>query len=128
MQKVEAIAHYNQIKTALTHTVNHMTESKPKPPARRGRIFPERTLPPEELARRKAENEAFYQRCRAIFDLVRPELIDQYYGWYIAIEPDSGDYLIDADKEVAHTKALQKYPNADHCVFCLNESGTTGRI
>lgn len=32
-----------------------MTESTAKQPARRGRIFPERTLTPEELARRKAE-------------------------------------------------------------------------
>ncbi|WP_292791165.1 type II toxin-antitoxin system ParD family antitoxin [Nostoc sp. NMS7] len=32
-----------------------MTESTAKQPARRGRIFPERTLPPEELARGKAE-------------------------------------------------------------------------
>ncbi len=105
-----------------------MTESKPKPPARRGRIFPERTLPPEELARRKAEREAFHQRCRAIFDLVRPDLIDQYYGWYIAIEPDSGDYFIDADKEAASLKARQKHPHAIHCMFCLNETGATGRI
>ena len=32
-----------------------MTESTAKQPPRRGRIFPERTLSPEELARRKAE-------------------------------------------------------------------------
>ncbi len=30
-----------------------MSESTAKQPARRGRIFPERTLPPEELARLK---------------------------------------------------------------------------
>jgi hypothetical protein len=36
--------------------------------------------------------------------------------------------LIDQDKEIAHKKARDKYPNADHCVFCLNESGATGRI
>ena len=105
-----------------------MTESTSKPPIRRWRVFPERTLPPEELARRKAEDEALYQRYRAIFERVRPEFIDKYYGWYIAIELESGDYFIDADKEVAHKKALQKYPNADHCLFCLNESGATGRI
>ena len=35
-----------------------MTQLTPKQPARRGRIFPELTLSPEELARRKAENEA----------------------------------------------------------------------
>ncbi len=100
----------------------------PKPPVRRGWIFPERTLPPEELARRKAEDEAFYQRCRAVFERVRPKFIEQHYGWYIAIEPDSGDYFIDADKMQAHRKARQKHPNADHGVFCLNETGATGTI
>jgi hypothetical protein len=106
----------------------NMNQLTPKQPARRGRIFPELTLSPEELARRKAENEAEYQRYRAIFERVRPELIKEHYGWYIAIELNTGDYLIDQDKEVAHKKARDKYPNADHCVFCLNESGATGRI
>lgn len=106
-----------------------MTEAIPQKPARRrGRIFPERTLPPEELARRKAEREVFHQRCRAIFERVRPEWIEKHYGWYIAIEPDSGDYFIDEDKEVASLKAREKHPNAVHCMFCLNETGATGRI
>ena len=105
-----------------------MTESTAKQPARRGRIFPERTLSPEEVARRKAEDEVFYRRCRAIFERVRPNLIKEHYGWYIAVEPDSGDYLIDVDKMQAHKKSLEKYPNSRHCVFCLNETGTTGTI
>ncbi|MHC5725202.1 MAG: hypothetical protein ACYTXY_13890, partial [Nostoc sp.] len=83
---------------------------------------------PEELARRKAEDEVFSRRCRAIFERVRPDFIQEQYGWYIAVEPDSGDYLIDVDKMQAHKKALQKYPNCRHCVFCLNETGTTGTI
>jgi hypothetical protein len=105
-----------------------MTESTAKQPARRGRIFPERTLSPEELARRKAEDEAFYHRCREIFERVRPDLIKEHYGWYIAVEPNSGDYLIDADRMQAHKKSLEKYSNSRHCVFCLNETGTTGTI
>jgi hypothetical protein len=105
-----------------------MTQSTPKQPARRGRIFPERTLSTEELARRKAEDEAFYQRCRAIFERVRPELIKEHYGWYIAIEPNSGDYFIAHENMQAHKNALEKYPNADHGVFCLNETGATGTI
>jgi hypothetical protein len=105
-----------------------MTQLTPKQPPRRGRIFPERTLSPAELAQRKAEDEAFYQRCRAIFERVRPELIEQHYGWYIAVEPDSSDYFLDADKMQAHRKALESYPKVRHCVFCLNETGTTGRI
>ncbi|MEH1865778.1 MAG: hypothetical protein V7K69_12310 [Nostoc sp.] len=105
-----------------------MTESTAKQPARRGRIFPERTLPPEELARRKAEREAFHKLCRAIFERVRPEYIEKNYGWYIAVEPNSGDYFIDEDIEIASHKARTKYPNAVHCTFCLNETGATGTI
>lgn len=105
-----------------------MTESISNPLKLRGRILPERTLSPEELARRRAEREAFRRQCRAIFERVRPELIDKYYGWYIAVEPDSGDYFIDVNLEVASQKARDKHPSTKHGVFCLNESGATGRI
>ncbi|MDF5724148.1 MAG: hypothetical protein PUP91_27515 [Rhizonema sp. PD37] len=106
-----------------------MTEATPQKAAhRRGRLFPERTLPLEELARRKAEREVFHQRCRVIFEQVRPDWIDEHYSWYIAVEPDSGDYFIHVDKEVASLKARQKHPNAVHCMFCLNETGATGTI
>ncbi|KYC37572.1 hypothetical protein WA1_39575 [Scytonema hofmannii PCC 7110] len=99
-----------------------------KPARRRGRIFPEITILPEELAKRKAEDEVFYQRCWSIFERVRSELIEHYSGWYIAVEPDSGDYFIDEDKETATKKARQKHPNSVHFMFCLNETGATGRI
>ncbi|BAZ14052.1 hypothetical protein NIES4071_58920 [Calothrix sp. NIES-4071] len=105
-----------------------MTESTQEARTRHSKIFPKRAMTPEELARQEALDEIFHQRCREIFERVRPELIDKYYGWYIAVEPDSGEYLIDKDNIEAHKKALAKYPNADHCVFCLNESGATGRI
>ncbi|MEA5513052.1 hypothetical protein [Nodularia sp. UHCC 0506] len=108
--------------------VNNVTQSTPKRSLRRGRIFPELTSTPEERARRKAEDEIFYRRCRAIFERVRPDLISEHYGWYIAVEPNSGDYFVDEDKEVASQKAHEKYPNAVHCMFCLNETGATGRI
>ena len=44
-----------------------MTQQPAPQPIRRGRIFPEHTIPPEELARRQAELEVRYQRCRAVF-------------------------------------------------------------
>ena len=105
-----------------------MTQLTPKQPARRGRIFPELTLSPEELARRKAENEAEYQRYRTIFERVRPELIKEHHNWYIAVEPDSGDYFVDKDIEVASQQAREKHPHAVHCMFRLNEIGAVGRI
>ncbi|AFY32634.1 hypothetical protein [Calothrix sp. PCC 7507] len=105
-----------------------MPQLTPKQPPHRGRIFPERTLSPAELARRKAEREQFHRRCRAIFERLRPQYVEQHYSWYIAVEPESGDYFIDENIEVASHKAREKHPNAVHCMFCLNETGSTGTI
>lgn len=102
--------------------------STPKRVARRGRIFLEHNWSEEKKARYKAEREAFYQHCRAIFDRLRPNLIEDHYDWFIVIEPDSGDYFIDASKEDAHRKARQKHPNAWLGVFRLNETGACGKI
>lgn len=105
-----------------------MTETTSKRIVRRGRVFPEIQWSTEEKTRRKAESEAFYKRCRAIFEQVCPELIEEHYGWYISVEPDSGEYVIDIDKETARKKAHQNHPDKIHCLFCLNETGATGRI
>ncbi|MEH1930103.1 MAG: hypothetical protein V7K14_06060 [Nostoc sp.] len=50
-----------------------MTQLSSNHTPRRGRVFPERQLSPEEKARRKAEDELFYQRCRVVFNRVQPE-------------------------------------------------------
>jgi hypothetical protein len=105
-----------------------MTQILPKPIARQGRVFPERQLDPVEKARRQAENEAFSQRCRAIFERVAGELISQYYDWYIVIEPDSGDYAIDRDDKVASEKIHTKYPHSKCLIMRLNETGCCGKI
>ncbi|MFB2834396.1 hypothetical protein [Floridanema evergladense] len=96
--------------------------------ARRGRVFPDRQLSPEEKAKRRAESEAFAQRCRVIFERVKPELIKDHYDWFIVIEPDSGDYFIDADEMVAIQKICEKYPHTKSLIMRLNETGTCGRI
>jgi hypothetical protein len=117
-----------QVKIINRVQVKNMTHITSKKVVRRGRIFPELIIAPEELARREAEDEIFYQRCRAIFDRVRSEYIESHYGWYISIEPNSGEYLIDQDRMQSHKRMLEKYPQARHFVFCLNETGTTGTI
>jgi hypothetical protein len=105
-----------------------MNNANYQPVRRRGRIFPEIQWSEEEKARRIAERNAFHQRCRAIFDPIHAQLMQKHYGWYVAVEPESGDYFLDADKEMAHNNARQAHPSSIHCVFCLNETGACGRI
>ncbi|MFB2938949.1 hypothetical protein ACE1B6_27160 [Aerosakkonemataceae cyanobacterium BLCC-F154] len=105
-----------------------MTQTNRKIPRRRGRLFPEFTIPPEELARRKAEKDARSQRYREVFSKVSPELMKNHYNWFIVIEPDSGDYFIDIDEEVAVQKTRQKYPSGMVGIMRLNETGTCGMI
>lgn len=105
-----------------------MTETKHIPTARRGRIFPEIQWNEQQKAQREAEREAFYQRCQPVFEQVRAELIATRYNWFVAVEPDSGEYFIDQDLEVVSLQCRQKYPDKIHYVFRINESGTCGTI
>ncbi|MFE1748235.1 hypothetical protein [Coleofasciculus sp. H7-2] len=105
-----------------------MTETKPTAKARRGRIFPEIQWSEEKKQARKTEREAFRQRCEVIFKRVQPELIETHYNWYISVEPDSGDYFIDKDEEVATQKAQEKHRNAKLYLFRINETGVSGTI
>ncbi|OKH44165.1 hypothetical protein NIES2101_28955 [Calothrix sp. HK-06] len=82
-----------------------MTNTKPTRTARRGRIFPEIQWTEEEKAKRRAEDKEFHQRCKAIFDRVLPEHIETHYGWYMVVEPNSGDYFIDYSEDVVMQKA-----------------------
>ncbi len=66
-----------------------MTNTKSVRRRQPGRIFPEFTIPPEELARREAERNA-----RVVFNRVRSELINDHYNWFMVIEPNTGDYFV----------------------------------
>jgi hypothetical protein len=105
-----------------------MTQIKTKIPRRQGRLFPEFTLPPDELARRKAEKEERCQKSLQVFQKVSPQLIEEHYNWFIIIEPNSGDYFIDPKEQIAEKKAREKYPIGWLVTFRLNETGACGRI
>jgi hypothetical protein len=105
-----------------------MTRTKSVRPRRQGRIFPEYTIPPEELAKREAEKNARIKRYREIFAQVSPQLIPDHYNWFMIIEPNSGDYFIDPEEDVAMQKARQKYPSGMVGIMRLNETGTCGKI
>jgi hypothetical protein len=105
-----------------------MTETKTTRTVRRGRIFPEIQWTEEQFAEWEAEREAFYQRCKPIFDKVKSEFIETHYNWYVAVEPDSGDYFIDKDLEVASRICREKHPAKIHYAFRINETGACGTI
>ena len=89
-------------------------------------------LDPEEIASRRAQSRAFTRVYKGgagrFFAPVAPDLRAAHYNWSIAIEPDSGDYFIDPDPEVAFQKAKEKHPTARIMEMRLNEMGTCGRI
>lgn len=95
---------------------------------RRGRIFPQIQWTEEQKAQKRAEREAFYQRCKPIFDRVKSELIETHYNWYVAVEPDSGDYFVDQDLNQVWKKCGDKHPGKIHHTFRINETGACGTI
>jgi C4-type Zn-finger protein len=105
-----------------------MTQLSENQNPRRGRVFPERQLSPEEKARRQAEDEEFNQRCQEIFERVQPQLIKEHYDWFMVIEPDSGDYFIDPDESVARQKAKEKHQGKKRLIVRINETGACGKI
>ena len=71
----------------------------------------------------KSANPEFIKRSRQFYNRLCPELIKDYSGWYIAIEPDSSDYFLNANKAVAQQLARQKYPERLICTFQLIATG-----
>jgi hypothetical protein len=105
-----------------------MTQLSSQKQVKWGRVFPEKQLSSEEKARRKVEDKIFYKVCRQVFDRVQPELIKDHYDWFIIIEPDSGDYFIDPDKDIAQTKSEAKHSDKKCLIMRINETGACGRI
>ena len=105
-----------------------MTEAKSTRVASRGRIFPEIQWTEEQFAQWKVKQDEFHQRCKPIFDRVQPELIQTHYNWYMAVEPESGEYFVDKDEMTAIKMSRQKYPSSPVFVFKINETGVAGTI
>ncbi|BAZ10320.1 hypothetical protein NIES4071_21350 [Calothrix sp. NIES-4071] len=105
-----------------------MTETKPTRTARRGRIFPEIQWTEERKAKREAEREAFYKRCKPIFDRVQPQYIQTHYNWYMAVEPNSGEYFIDKDEITVMNVCRQKHIYSPFFLFQISKTGVSGTI
>lgn len=91
---------------------------------------PPSTLTQQEIAQRKATRDELGARCREIFERIRPELLEQHYNWFIAIEPDSENYLIAPTLSGLLQKVRHQYAEqgVKLTTFRLNETGTCGKI
>ncbi len=105
-----------------------MTEAKPSRTERRGRIFPQVQWTEEQKAQSSSRREVFYQRCKPIFDRIKPQFIETHYNWYMAVEPESGEYFISKEEMAAINMSRQKYPKAPVFIFRINETGVAGTI
>lgn len=94
------------------------------------RLLSRYSISPEELAKRKAKRVENGHRCRIRFEELKPHLIQQYYNWFIAINPNNKDYLIDKKIEDLIKQIEENFieENAQFTIFQLNETGTCGKI
>lgn len=108
-----------------------MIESTEKRQVRRGRIFPERRSSAEEIAQRIAQRTEFGKRCRQIFDRICPQLMPTHYNWFIAIDAETGNYLLDSKFDGLMQQVKIHYPSNGKVrltTFRLNEQGYCGLI
>jgi hypothetical protein len=97
---------------------------------RRSRILPSSAITAEELNRRREQSDILATRCRVIFERLREQLIEAHYNWFIAIDPDSENYLIDPTLIGLSQQIRHSYGNTNVklTIFRLNDTGTCGRL
>ncbi|NEP07559.1 MAG: hypothetical protein F6K18_22090 [Okeania sp. SIO2C2] len=98
--------------------------SRPK----KNNIFSTNSLSAEELERRAIERKKRGESCFKIFEKIRPRLIKNYYNWFIAIEPESGYYLLDNDLKNLMKRLTIYCPTSQLVTYRINETGACGKI
>ncbi|MDZ8104073.1 MAG: hypothetical protein RM338_00390 [Nostoc sp. DedQUE12a] len=97
---------------------------------RRTRIL-QASLAPEEVRNRQKQRDNLAMQCRAIFERLRPTLIETHYNWHIAIDPETEQYFIDPTLLGIMQKIHEAYGNINKVkvtIFRLNDTGTCGRL
>ncbi|MUH00231.1 hypothetical protein F7734_51370 [Scytonema sp. UIC 10036] len=95
------------------------------------RALPRKPISPEEQARRQQQSDSLAARCRVVFERVRPSLIEDHRNWYIAIDPDTEQYIIDPTFNGIIKKVVEVYGYSNEpklMMFRLNDTGYCGKI
>ncbi|MEC4884943.1 MAG: hypothetical protein SAL70_27025 [Scytonema sp. PMC 1070.18] len=83
---------------------------------------------PEVVQREREKQRALHEQCRPVFERLRPTLRETYPKWFIAIDPDNGEYLLDPTlRGITHQISQTKSRNI-RMIFRLNDTGTCGRL
>lgn len=85
-------------------------------------------ISPEIKAEENAKSEQRYQKAKAIFNQLLPNLIEQYYNWYLVINPDTEEYFIEQEYLQVFTRLRQQPEKGKMVIFCLNETAICGQI
>ncbi|WP_081402947.1 hypothetical protein [Scytonema hofmannii] len=95
----------------------------------RTRIVPPSPADPEVVQRERDTQRALRERCRPVFERLRPALIETHPNWFIAIDPDTEDYILDPTLR-GLTEQISKVHSGNkiRMIFRLNDTGTCGRL
>ncbi|KAF3888331.1 MULTISPECIES: hypothetical protein [Nostocales] len=95
----------------------------------RTRILPPSPVDPEEVRREREVQQALEERCRPLFERLRSTLRETHPNWFIAIDPDTEDYLLDPTLRGLTQKISQVHTgNSIRMIFRINDTGTCGRL
>lgn len=96
---------------------------------RRTRILPPSPADSEVIQREREKQRTLRERCRPLFERLRPSLLETHPNWFIAIDPDSEQYLLDPTLRGITEQISQVYgKNEIKMIFRLNDTGTCGRL
>jgi hypothetical protein len=59
----------------------------------------------------RSELRTYSTKARLIYEKLRDELERKYWGEYVVINPNNGDYFVGQDRSEVLAQAKQKYPN-----------------
>ncbi len=105
-----------------------MTQLTEKYSARRRRINASHSISEEELQQRRVETEELDRRGSQYLDLIYTRLLKTHYNWCVAIEVDSGYYLLDSNWENLIRRVKIYCPKGKLMMYGINETRTCGQI
>ncbi len=64
----------------------------------------------ERITVHQIDWDEFVEKAKAVYEQLKPQLLPQYKGWMIAIEPESGDYALGRTTTQARLALQQRHP------------------